>query len=198
MCADSVRVAHPLFHTDRGGSTPTSALDLFVYKIDKKNGYKLNKLWHSRLPSMNNYQMCDWFAAEYKDIIYGVAAWGHPLARKLNGRHCWELRRMALSPDRPRNTASRFLSVMTRIIKKEKPTIVKLISYQDTIVHAGTIYKACGWKPVKCYISGDNWNNEKRFKNCIKSNGPLGLKTAPPKIRWELDLQFPPPKRKKP
>lgn len=187
-CADDVRLAYPLFQGESGGSNPTSALQLYVRKIDKKHGYSLNKKWHSRLPVLENYQTCEWYAAEYDGIIYAVACWGHPLARKLNGRNWYELRRMAISPESPHNTASRFLSIMVKILKREHPEIVKLISYQDTEVHRGIIYRASNWQPVTCYLSGDNWNNEKRFKDGCLQDGPLGLKKATPKIRWEYDL----------
>lgn len=187
-CADDVRVAYPLFHTESGGSTPTSALDLFVTRMNKYQGYQLNKKWHSRLPDLGNYQVCEWYGAEYKGIFYAVAAWDFPLARKLNGRNWWELRRMAISNESPRFTASRFLAIMTKLIKKEHPEIIKLISYQDTVVHKGTIYKASNWMPIECFISGDNWNNEKRFKDGCIAEGPLGLQKATPKIRWEYEL----------
>ena len=48
----------------------------------------------------------------------------------------------AIASDAPKYTATRMLSIMVKRIKKEFPDIVRLISYQDTEVHKGTIYKA--------------------------------------------------------
>jgi hypothetical protein len=53
---------------------------------------------------------------------------------------------MAIGPDAPKYTASHMLSVMVRIIPKDPMSrFTRFISYQDTEVHKGTIYKAAGW-----------------------------------------------------
>ncbi len=54
--ADSTRVVHPLFQTEEGGSTPTSALQLLVVEIKKDTYRDLLRKWHSRLPECGNYQ----------------------------------------------------------------------------------------------------------------------------------------------
>lgn len=99
------------------------------------------------------------------------------MAREYNGRGYLELRRMAISDDAPKNTASRMLGWMVREIRKLG--FVKAISYQDTEVHAGTIYKASGWKVggLKKNI-GTGWNTRDR---------PT-MQTTADKVRWELAL----------
>lgn len=60
------------------------------------------------------------------------------------------------------------------------PKIIKLISYQDTEVHLGTIYKASNWK-----VGGETqlmaWDNIKRKRNQLQSTAN--------KIRWEFLLR---------
>ena len=97
----------------------------------------------------------------------------------------WELRRMAVANDAPKNTPSRFLSVMVRLVKKNHPELRRLISYQDTAVHAGTIYRASGWVQTRIQKAGaSNW--VKGTKNNKAS--PLYEKMSEKK-RWELALR---------
>jgi hypothetical protein len=87
---------------------------------------------------------------------------------------------MAIHDDAPKNTASRFLKIMTLIIKKEMPHIYKLISYQDTSVHQGTIYKASGWNRVE--------TQKKGFQSWKSRAGRIDQSTAI-KIRWEKQIR---------
>ena len=179
--AGSAVAACPLFQTEGGGAIPTSALQLEVKRCDKRLAVELNRRWHSRLPEIGNWQACDAFLCEYSEYIFAVALWSKPVSISLNGRNWYELRRMAVSDDAPKNTPSRFLSLMTRMIRTEHPDIVKLISYQDTGVHSGIIYKASGWIPAS--VSRDaSWNrpNQGRFRS--------GPQAPTPKVRWEKDL----------
>ena len=183
-CADDVRDSMPLFRGGRGGATPTSALQLRVSKCNVHRACALNAIWHSRFPKIdwsnvvrNRDYVCH--IAELDDIAYAVAIWSSPIAanRLTDGETCLELRRMAISDDAPKNTASRMLGIMRRMIAKEMPHITRLISYQDTDVHAGTIYKASGWTAVACN-KGMSWTNESRERNKEQSMAA--------KVRWEL------------
>jgi hypothetical protein len=178
---DGARVAYPLFQEEDGGSSPTSPLQLNIYEISVERAVELNKQWHSRLPRITNPygdQIC--FGAEFEGRLYACAIWTMPVARMFNGKGYLELRRMAISADAPNNTASRMISVMTKIIRKVKPHIVKLISYQDTEVHTGTIYKASGWTLANISHDPNGWQ-----RKCRKRD--KGQTTAD-KIRWEKDL----------
>ena len=178
--ADDVRVTCPLFQEEYGGSIPTSALQLFVSKTDKKKALALNQEWHSRLPQFEASKVGRVvpYSAEYNNVVYAVAFWSDPIARAFNGKNYWELRRMAVAPDAPRNTASRFLAIMTKMIRKECPHIVKLLSYQDAEVHTGGIYRACGWYRA----------NESKTCNWSTHPRPGIEQSSAHKIRWELDL----------
>ncbi len=182
--ADSTTVVYPLFQEENGGATPTSALDLIVSKIDLDRVIELNRKWHSRLPKIDksNIQRSRWyrsFGAEFSDNYFAVALWTNPVARLIDDGITLELRRMAVSKDSPKNTPSRFLSIMVRIIRKEMPFIKRLVSYQDTKVHKGTIYKASGWKATIVNKDG-KWDRPNRARNKSQSDAP--------KQRWELLL----------
>ena len=97
----------------------------------------------------------------------------------LNNRGMYELRRLAIAPDAPKNTASRMLRIMARMIAKKRPNTKTLISYQDTEVHTGGIYKAAGWSPVvKGKVSEKGWN----------TRSPHAMQSVADKIRWEYAL----------
>lgn len=182
---DRIRVVQSLFQGMGGGSIPTSPLQLVVDIIPVQLAAGLNELWHSRLPKTVLFNIrggftSHCFGASFDGRYYAVAIWTPPIAanRMTNGRRLLELRRFAIAPDAPKNTASRVLSVMVRIIRKLHPHIIGLVSYQDTQVHTGTIYKASGWKAHSTVASLTNWTTTTR-----KRNAP---QTEAPKIRWEL------------
>jgi hypothetical protein len=186
-CADDARVALPLFQAEYGGSIPTSALQLRVVKVGYQTAAKLNKQWHSRLPSISNAGMCECFAAEFSNIFYAVALWSVPCNQNMHAAGCYELRRLAIAEDAPPNTASRMLAVMRRIVQGGHPEVKRLISYQDTSVHAGTIYKAAGWYCAgKTHKGGAcGWNNNVRFRP--EDNGAEPLHSV--KHRWEYQIR---------
>lgn len=90
---------------------------------------------------------------------------------------------MAIAPDAPKNLASRFLSIMVKEIRRARPDIIKLISYQDTAVHKGTIYKASGWTLERTteFVS---WGITGR-----KGHGKLDYQAPSPKNRWALTIR---------
>lgn len=153
--AGGVQVAHPLFfQVEGGGSIPTSALQLRFEKCSIRRAIELNRNWHSVLPKVdegnilrNTRQIC--YLAQFDGIDYAAAIWTSPVARLLNDLPRLELRRLAIGPDAPKNTATRMLAWMRSDVKKQWPELVQLISYQDTERHSGTIYKASGWCEAK-------------------------------------------------
>jgi hypothetical protein len=185
--ADSSRVEHPLFQAEDGGSIPTSALDLFFYATDRATFAAANRQWHSRLPRIGASQFRVCYAASFAGRLYAVAAWSNPVARLLPQQTWLELRRMAICGEAPKNTASRMIAWMVRDIRKRFPEVVRLISYQDCAAHAGTIYKASGWKPAEGYVSRKrgwapttNWASRHRAGRTDQD--------VSPRMRWELPL----------
>jgi hypothetical protein len=161
------------------------ARDLQFELCDKQLAVDFCREHHSRLP---NTQRGPWqfaFRAHYEGQTIAVALWNNPSARTLPS-HWLELRRMACSPGAPRNTASRFLGWMARFFAKTAAHREKLISYQDTAVHEGTIYKAAGWDPEfvsKARVrdrSGNRAGTGRKYRCDMNGAAPA----ASEKIRW--------------
>ena len=147
----------------------------------------LNELWHSKLPKIhwsnvvrNKHYVC--YVFKFKEAIIGVGIWSSPVAanRLKNGNRMLELRRLALTNVCPKNTASFVISKMIKDIKERFDDIDTLISYQDTEVHLGTIYKASNWKAAPQQTKIQDWNTDKRKRNKLQSTAN--------KIRWEYQL----------
>jgi len=147
----------------------------------------LNELWHSSLPKIhwsnvarNTHHVC--YVFKYKQAIIGVGIWSSPVAqnRMKEGKTILELRRLALSDVCPKNTATRTIAEMIKRIRIKFPEITKLISYQDTKVHLGTIYKAANWKMAE-QVPLIDWNTASRKRNKLQSDAS--------KIRWEYLLK---------
>ncbi len=187
ISGDGVPVAHPLFQTEGDGAIPVSPLQLSYHTIDVPTAIQLNALWHSRLPKVirgnidrNRRKVC--YVAEFANRYYACAIWSDPVAanRMDNGHLILELRRMAISDEAPKNTASNMLGWMKRDIKKRFPDLVKLVSYQDTEVHLGTIYKSAGWDQIAPATTNTEWNCPSRPRVASQSSAP--------KLRWEVSL----------
>lgn len=182
-CGDSIKVSRSLFQVGEGGALPTSPLQLKIVEIKSQLACELNEKWHSRLPKIhwsnvvrNTHYVC--YAAEYDYKYYAVGIWSSPVAQNRfpDGKKMLELRRLAICGDAPKNTATRIMSIMIKLIKKKFPEINRLISYQDTEVHSGTIYKAGGWK-VGGESAGISWTTKNRQRNKEQ--------TMAKKVRWE-------------
>lgn len=165
------------------------ARDLVFEPCEKAEAVAFCREHHSRLP---NTQAGPWqfaFRARYGDQVVAVALWNNPSARMLPG-HWLELRRMACSPDAPRNTCSRMLGWMARWFKQHHPHRERMLSYQDTAVHSGCIYKAAGW--TAAYISKPRIRDRSKprvgTQRMYRSN-INGVETdASAKVRWEKTL----------
>lgn len=176
-----------MFQTEGDGSTPVSPLQLQYHTLDVPTAIQLNAYWHSRLPKVirgnidrNRRKVC--YVAEFANRFYAVAIWSDPVAanRMTDGDKILELRRMAISDNAPKNTASNMISWMKKDIKKRFPELVKLVSYQDTGVHHGTIYKASGWTKSESASTLVDWNVNGRERKATQADSP--------KIRWEVIL----------
>lgn len=170
-----------------GGSIPTSPLQMRVKEISVFGACRLNEQWHSRLPFIdwsnvvrNTYYVC--YGAKFENRWFAIAIWSDPVAKNRfrDGAVILELRRLAICSEAPKYTASWMLGVMAKLIKKKFPPIVKLISYQDTEVHSGTIYKAAGWI-AENLTSGLKWNTQNRARNQEQ--------TLADKIRWAYKIR---------
>jgi len=176
-------VAYPLYQSEYDGSIPTSALQLNFYECDLETAKTIVKLWHSRLPNYTQNMASVCFVAEYENIRYATAIWSNPVSPSLSQYKWMELRRLAISDAAPKNTASRMISQMTRIIKDKFSDVDRLISYQDTAVHSGTIYAASNW--TKSVLGrGDTWDRSSNGRPRIE-----GPSSKSPKQRWDYILK---------
>ena len=167
--------------------TPPKSPKLFLLReIGVKHAMKYNEMWHSRLPITSHSNMIRnkhfvFYGAEYQDHCFAVGMWTDPVAgNRMNKEHVWlELRRLAISPDAPKFSATWMLSKMIKQIRTKYPDVTKLVSYQDTDVHKGTIYAAGNWQ--KDNVSKfQNWETTKRKRNALQSHSD--------KIRWVYPL----------
>jgi len=181
---DSIRAVCPLFLGEGGGSTPTSSLQLHFGDVSTDLAISLVALWHSRLPKVDKSNISRtkrlWcVGAECEGRWYAVAIWTNPISPTYAHAPYLELRRMAIADDAPKNTASRMLGVMARMAKKRFSEITRLISYQDTDVHRGTIYAASGWTAAATNNDA-TWNRNARKRSAPQAPGA--------KIRWEKEI----------
>ncbi len=186
------RVAFPLFDDCAEVLAPASVKDLTFEACPKQHAVRLVKEWHSRLPFCQSGPWEFAFHGHHHGVTYVVALWNTPSARMLPG-HWLELRRMASAPDAPRNTCSAFLGWMHRHFSRQHPERERLISYQDTGVHTGTIYRAAGWTPAhesKPRVrdrSGPRVGTSRLYRSNINGVEP----DASAKVRWEKALKAP-------
>lgn len=154
--------------------------------IGVRHAMRFNEQWHSRLPQTvegnllrNKYAV--FYGAEYQDHCFASAIWTDPVANnRLSKDFVWlELRRLAIAPDAPKFTATWMISKMVKDIRKRFPAVTRLVSYQDTGVHTGTIYAASNW--TKDTVSENASWNETRVRNKEQSLSP--------KQRWIFDLK---------
>jgi hypothetical protein len=148
----------------------------------------LNHRWHSRLPDTRMMQASDLvvpYLLTSGAACFGVALWTRPMAANRMVppvTHYAELRRQAIAPYAPFNSATRFLGLMRKDLRTRYDEICTLISYQDTGSHVGTIYKA------------DNWTSSDLLKFVAWDNPGAGRSHRPaehsaPKIRWSYQLR---------
>lgn len=176
-------VVEPLFWDER--FEPPSNPKLLTLEVIKPTlASNLNKIWHSRLPKIhpsniirNRYYVC--YGASYMGVWVACAIWSSPVNQNFDIVTTLELRRMAVSSLCPKNTATNLISRMIGDINKRLPLVTKLISYQDTEVHTGTIYKAANW-----YIDATT-----KFNSWGKSRKRNRDQSGSDKIRWGYTIK---------
>ena len=110
-----------------------------------------------------------------------LVLWTTPVANnRMSKDFVWlELRRLAIPEDAPKFTATWMIAKMIKEIKKKFPDVTRLVSYQDTAVHTGTIYAAANWiKDLE--NTGGEWNVTRVRKQS---------QAATPKNRWIYNLK---------
>lgn len=185
------RIEYPLIDTELlplpGGGLKARHLDIGL--CTKHHAVALTRRWHSRLPNVQDGPWQYAFKSSYGPVTYAVALWNNPSTRSLP-HHWLELRRMAAAPDVPYNTCSRFLAWMVRYFREHCPERERCISYQDTEVHTGTIYKAANWHIA--HVGKKRYRDRSKPRTgtnrMYRSNINTDDVDAAAKIRWEIEL----------
>jgi hypothetical protein len=166
--------------------SPISAKELNLREIGLNHAMEFNQIWHSRLPVTSHSNMVRnahkvFYGAEFEGNCYASAMWTDPVAaNRMSKDYVWlELRRLAVAPDAPKFTATWMIGKMIKNIRTRFPDVTMLVSYQDTEVHKGTIYKASNWT-LDSVSKFKDWNTETRKRNSIQSTAD--------KIRWIYKL----------
>ena len=175
-------VRDPLFW-DKCFLAPNSPTELEVISIKPQLASRLNEIWHSRLPKIhwsnivrNRNYVC--YGAIKDGIYVACGIWSSPVNQNFDIDTFLELRRLAISDYCPKNTATWMIAKMVKDIKTRLPKVKHLISYQDTEVHLGTIYKAANWR-VDNVTKFSTWGNSR-----VRSKD----QSTADKIRWAYDL----------
>jgi hypothetical protein len=156
-----------------------------IREIRPQVASELVRAWHSLLPHIppsniwrNRHAAC--FALVTGGWAHAVAVYTDPVNRALSDGATLELRRLAIAQTCPKNTATWLMARCEKRILARWPEIARLVSYQDTSVHTGTIYKAGNWRAVA----------ETRYRpwsHGTRERAPS--QTTAKKIRWEKQLR---------
>lgn len=104
------------------------------------------------------------------------------------GGKTWELARLWVSDDCPRNTESWFIARAIKFIKRNNSEVKCLVSYADPSQgHSGIIYKASNWESDgMSELRSDAWVGERRFGRVgdLKTRDTKRLEPRPRKHRF--------------
>jgi hypothetical protein len=166
-----------------GFTAPTEASQLTIEKIGVTPASELNAMWHKVLPKIhvsnivhNKHYIC--FGAHYGGMWLAVGIWSSPVNQAYDGLFFMELRRFALSPQCPPDTAVFMLKEMQRRIHLLFPDIHTLISYQGIDVDESPLYEAAAWYKAATTV----------YRSWSVTRDRAAPKSIVPKIRWEYKL----------
>ena len=159
-CADSIKVTRSLFQVREGGAVPTSAhnfelsgnsREFELSCISRQLAKACYRQWHY-LGDMGFISTHN-FGVFLESKLLGCISYGSPNATELKGyfdrfsqKGWWEIKRLALSDELPKNSESKSIGISLRLLRKME-TVKGVVTYADTKVgHVGTIYKASGFE----------------------------------------------------
>jgi hypothetical protein len=175
----------PLLHTP--SALASSAKQLRLELVPMTWAVHLNHQWHSQLPDPGVLEFGDIriaHALTFDGGVYAVAVWTRPVAGNRIAHptnHLVELRRLAIPDYAPKYTATRALGQMERWFKRERPDLCRMLSYQISEVHSGTIYKAANWYEARHQKEHESWTSHSKRKALDQSSSP--------KVRWERQIR---------
>lgn len=113
-------------------------------KPKETHEWLLKKHYAKRIPSIS------WAFGLYDEVLQGVCTFGKPPSPSLcigvcgeeNSSKVYELNRLVINDECPKNTASYFVSKCIKML----PNDLILVSYADTDMgHVGKVYQATNW-----------------------------------------------------
>jgi hypothetical protein len=170
-CGDSIEVMCPLFPEEDGGSIPTSPLQLRFEVVNVNTAAIAYRQWHylSDVGFMSQIN----FGAYFNGILHGAVSYGPLSAPELTGywdrsrksQFGWyEIKRLAMSPDCPRNSESRFIG-KTILLLRKRCVVKGIVTYADTAQgHVGTIYKATGFLNAGLTVARKDFRGRRNSK----------------------------------
>ena len=185
MSAASVTASTAPAHGAGPGSTPRAALQsLWVSPVPVKIAKELvvrNHYLHS-LPGGTQITFGVFLGGRLLGVVVlGVGSFNaKSLVKDALAEDCLTLTRLWLSDDLPKNSESRVIGTVVRLLKKH--TELKFIlSYADPAhAHVGTIYQAAGWiytglsVAMPLYDIGDGDGKQNTRPRRRRSRRPLG------------------------
>lgn len=141
----------------------SDAARIVLAPVDREDADRCIRRWHY---SGKTYSKSQVHLGVFLDgKILGAAQLGPPLdpwrvinlVRDTPYNGMCELNRLALSPDLPRNSESRALSVMARLLRAHAPWIEWCLSFADERAGSGTIYRAAGWLLTGVRVANTFW-----------------------------------------
>lgn len=138
------------FLQDDGGSSPTSPLQLWFKPISTETLNVVAREKHYLHREVNT----SWaWGAYHEGVLLGAISFAKPASPAVCKSVCgieeadrvYELNRLWMADECPRNSESRFIGFALRQLRQVKPPLI-LISYADIGVgHIGIVYKATNW-----------------------------------------------------
>ena len=202
-CGESVKGDTSLFHSEEGGSIPTSPHKFMVHECKFKDIRTIFEDNHYKGGAMGGgISFC--LALMWGNKIMGGVVVGKP-RHEGKYKQSLDIRRMACIEESPKNSESYFLAKTIWWIKKHYPDVGKVISYSDlTEGHVGTIYKASNFKQIgetsksKVIVYGNRKYHMRSLtidrpysydiRKAIES-GEAYIEEGLPKLIWEYSLK---------
>lgn len=136
------------FQFEDGGSIPTSPHQFLIFEGCFNDFSHLLEKYHYKSSKIGG-AISHNLVLKYCGKVYGGVVIGKMRHKKNYEKNAVELRRMVLSPDCPKNTASYFLSKTIWWLKRYT-NVTTILTFADTTVgHNGTCYKASNFKFIR-------------------------------------------------
>lgn len=129
-----------------GGAIPTSPLQLHIKEIAHATAHHFYTTWHylgeTQFLSSVNY------GAFFDGALVGSISYGPPNAKTMNGLYdahsqkgWWEIKRLAMAQQCPKNSESRFIAISLKLLRASHQVDGLITLADDGVGHRGTTYK---------------------------------------------------------